>query len=482
MICPFFLYTLAFGGILVPKLDLILTLVCREYLSEEAARDPRFTFTPLDPFGGNEQCNTGKISALATRFTLILSLVAGFLSAIVSPKLGAMSDRYGRRRLLAITTAGGVLSEIVTIVAASYPESVNYRWLVLGAFFEGICGSFTAGMAITHSYAADCTSPSRRAVAFGYFHACLFGGIALGPLLAAAIIKKTGMIIVIFYVAVAAHLTFLLFLIFVIPESLTKKRQLAAQERNRKELLEYASNHAGSNYTYRIADIFKPLKILYPSGDGATALVRRNLIVLSAVDTIIFGTAMGAMTVTVYYSKLIFHWTPYDSNIFVFILNSCRVTGLVVVLPLLNYIFRTRYRNKARRESGVELPEKQSGSDNLDLYVIRASVFLDMLGYAGYATVRTGALFTASGVFASLGGMGSPTLQSALTKHVPHDRVGQLLGATGLLHAFARIISPTVFSLMYAATTDTFPQAVFVTLAGCFFLAFVVSWFIKPHG
>ena len=31
---PFFLLTLAMGGILVPKLNLILSLVCREYFIE----------------------------------------------------------------------------------------------------------------------------------------------------------------------------------------------------------------------------------------------------------------------------------------------------------------------------------------------------------------------------------------------------------------------------------------------------------------
>jgi len=90
-------------------------------------------------------------------------------------------------------------------------------------------------------------------------------------------------------------------------------------------------------------------------------------------------------------------------------------------------------------------------------------------------------LFTVAAIFASFGGIGSPTLQSALTKHVPQDRVGQLLGATGLLHALARIVAPIFFNLLYAATVDTFPQAIFVVLTGCFSIAFTVSWFIKPH-
>ena len=81
----------------------------------------------------------------------------------------------------------------------------------------------------------------------------------------------------------------------------------------------------------------------------------------------------------------------------------------------------------------------------------------------------------------ALGGIGSQTLQSALTKHVPHDRMGQLLGATGLLHALARVVCPLTFNLIYAGTVATFPQAVFVVLSGCFGVGFLFSWFIRPN-
>lgn len=153
----------------------------------------------------------------------------------------------------------------------------------------------------------------------------------------------------------------------------------------------------------------------------------------------------------------------------------------MVVLPLLNYLVRTRRANKQRRESGFALPEPNSGSDNLDLWIIRAAVCFEIVGYGAYATVRTGPLFIVAGILAALGGVGSPTLQSALTKHVPHDRIGQLLGATGLLHALARIICPLIFNLIYAGTVGTFPQAVFVVLSSCFVVGFILSWGIKPH-
>lgn len=418
---------------------------------------------------------------MVTKFTLYMTVIAGILSAIMAPKLGALSDRYGRIRLLIVTSMGGFLTEIITILAASYPDVIHYNWLLAGAMFDGICGSFTAGMAITHAYAADCTPPPKRAVAFGYFHACLFSGIAIGPLIAAFLVKVTGNLITIFYAALGVHTFFILFIVFFVPESLSKKRQLLAREKHAAD----RDSITWDGYTWiwalRKGNILAPLKILWPTGPGSSGHLRANLILLSAVDTIIFGVAMSSMTVLVYYLGFKFGWDTAQTSGFMSVVGACRVAALIIILPLLNYLIRTRRANKQRRESGFALPEPNSGTDTLDLSIIRVSVLLEILGYAGYAFVRTGPLFLLSGAFAACGGIGSPTLQSALTKHVPHDRVGQLLGATGLLHALARVVCPTIFNLIYAQTVGTFPQAVFVVLCACFGVAFLVSWFIRPN-
>ncbi|KUJ14234.1 MFS general substrate transporter [Mollisia scopiformis] len=478
---PFFLFAIAGGGIMVPKLNLILSLVCRGYFIDRSSMDPNFVLAPIMLGGDNPQCRIPEVQALATKFTLYITMISGTLSAIMSPKLGALSDRYGRLRILVITSGGAFLGEIITIAAATYPDSMSYNWLLLGAFCDGLCGSFNAGMAITHAYAADCTPPPKRAVAFGYFHACLFSGIAIGPLIAAFLVKETGSLISTFYFALAVHTFFILFVLTMVPESLTKKRQHQAQERHNAEL--YALGLVERDWVvfFKRANILAPLKILYPTGPGTTAKLRSNLILLSMVDTIIFGVAMGAMTVVVYYLGFQFGWDTAQISIFTSVVNVVRVTALIVVLPTLNYLVRTRRANKQRRESGFAVPEPNSGTDTLDLSIIRAAVCFEIVGYGTYAAVRTGPLFVVAGVMAAMGGIGSPTLQSALTKHVPHDRIGQLLGATGLLHALARIVCPLIFNLIYANTVGTFPQAVFVVLSCCFVVGFIASWGIRPN-
>ncbi|KAE9370812.1 MFS general substrate transporter [Stipitochalara longipes BDJ] len=488
---PFFLLTLAMGGILVPKLNLILTLVCREYLVEsnnnvllKPSIIGTFALKPNLMDLDNEKCRSiPEVQALATKFMTALTITGGALSAVMAPKLGALSDRFGRLRLLIITSFGGFLGEIITILAGTYPDTIHYRWLLVGAVFDGLCGSFTAGMALTHAYAADCTPPPKRAMAFGYFHACLFSGIAIGPLIAALLVRETGSIVTSFYFALAVHTLFIFYVILVVPESLSKKRQLLAREKYAAEIGDRFNNGpVGWKATLKRANILAPLKILYPTGPGSSSAIRRNLILLSAVDTIIFGVAMGSMTVVVYYMGYQFHWTTPEISVFTSMVMSVRVTALVVILPLLNYFFRTRRANKQRRDSGFATPEPNSGSDWLDLSVIRTAIFFEIIGYTGYALTRTSSLFIVSGVVAAAGGVGSPTLQSALTKHVPHDKIGQLLGATGLLHALARIFCPLIFNMIYAWTVvKGLPQVVFMVLSCCFVIGFLFSWFIRPN-
>jgi len=470
---PFLLTTLAFGGIIVPKLNLIKDLICRDYLAEQAYRDPAFSSYPV-LFDGtpNDQCRIPAVQSRATQFMLLGGMISGILSAMTSPKLGALSDRVGRLPVTAITQIGGLTGEIITIVAASHPETFPVYWLYVGFVMDGLCGSFIAGMALSHAYATDCTPPALRSVAFGYFHGILFSGIALGPLISGFIVKYTGNLLSIFYVVLGCHSIFLLSLLLIIPESLSKHRQQAARDRLREK--EESDTRMNVKWLSKLRNYnpFAPLKVLYPTGPGSSRRVRRNLVLLASVDTIMFGVGMGSMTVAILYINFQFGWDTPEQSVFLSSVNICRVLCLMLVLPLVTRLVRGPVSTRK--------PQRQTGCDLLDLNLIRIAVFFDTMGYLGYTLVRTGPLFILSGCVAAIGGIGSPSLQAALTKHVPHDRVGELLGANGLLHALARIVAPVIFNSIYSATVGKFTQAVFLCLTCGFAIAFVVSWFIRP--
>ncbi|KAL8782094.1 MAG: hypothetical protein Q9213_005705 [Squamulea squamosa] len=472
---PFLLATLAFGGVIVPKVNLILALICREYLAEEQLKHPNYRTMPV-MFGiDNPQCRIPAVQSRVSEFTLYGNVITGLLSAITSPKIGAISDRFGRTRMIAFVSSGMLVTEVITILAARMPDTFSVNWLFLGFVCDGLSGSFVASMAITNAYVSDCTPPGKRNVSFGYFHGVLFTGIALGPLIAGYIVKWTGTIVSVFYIAVAAHTFFALFVLLVVPESLNKERQKAAREK--ADFVGIAGGYSASWFSHfkmmlRKYNFLAPLKVLWPSGPGSNSAVRRNLVTLAAVDTIVFGVAMGSMTVVLIYSEFQFGWSTFETSLFVSVVNICRVTNLLVFFPTISRLIR------GPRDSTTM---GHSGSDRLDLYIIRTAIFFDMLGYIGYASVRTANLFVVSGALASVGAMGSPTLQSALTKHVPPEQTGAVLGAVGLLHALARVAGPLIFNSIYSATVGRFTQTVFVCLSSTFFLAFVLSWFIRPH-
>ena len=383
---------------------------------------------------------------------------------------------------MALASCGGLVSEFITILAVKFPQVVDYRWLAMGSVFDGLTGSFTAGSILSQSYTSDCTPPSKRAVSIGYMHACLFTGLAFGPLLAGYFVKWTGSLLSIFYMVLACHSMFVIVIGFIVPESLSKKKQLAAREKWDKAQELRVQTGGSWLSTIQAANPFEPLKILCPTGPGTSPALRRNLVALALNDIIIFGSSQAAGAVIILYSEYMYGWGNFESSRFVSVLSLVRVVALMGIFPIINYFGRVRPAARRRRESGIVPSEKNSGADNLDIWVLRAALTSDILGSIGYTLARSEGAFFLSGMVTAMGGLGSATIQAVVTKHVPSNRVGQLLGAVGMLLALARVLGPLLFNGLYAATVGTFPQAIFALLASLYGVSLLASFAVRPHG
>lgn len=456
----------------MPKTYLILNLICRDYLADRSAADPSYRTHPVILGEQNDECRDAHVQSLVARFQLYSSLLSGIFSALVAPYLGALSDRVGRKKIIALSTAGLFLEEIITICVGTYPDTLSVYWLLVGFVVDGLCGSFMSAMAISFAYATDCTPPERRNVAIGYFHGTLFAGIAIGPILSGFLMKWTGTILSAFYLALACHVFFIVFLLVLIPESVSKDRQLHA--RDKYQILTQETQDVSWWTSLQTYNLFEPLAILWPKGPGTTPALRRNLVLLASIDTIMFGVSMGAMGIILIYPQYVFGWDPIQASEFLSIANICRVAGLLVVLPLVTRYFRPA--GPAGSRSG------HRGADMLDIRIVRVAILLDLIGFAGYATAVSGGMMVAAAMVAAFAGVGSPTLSSAITAHVSPDRTGQVLGAIGLLHGLARVVAPTVFNTIYSFTVGKFTPAVFVCLGSLFMVVFVLSWFLRPGG
>jgi DHA1 family tetracycline resistance protein-like MFS transporter len=134
-----------------------------------------------------------------------------------SPILGALSDRFGRRRVILISLAGSAIDYVVMALAPTL------AWLFIARAIAGL----TAGLlATTNAYVADVTAPEDRAKAFGMVGAAFGLGFILGPAVG-GLLGEFGLRVPFWAAAGLAALNWL-YGMFVLPESRApgKKREV----------------------------------------------------------------------------------------------------------------------------------------------------------------------------------------------------------------------------------------------------------------
>jgi DHA1 family tetracycline resistance protein-like MFS transporter len=135
--------------------------------------------------------------------------IYALMQFIGSPILGSLSDRFGRRRIILIATAGSAIDYTIMALAP------NLVWLFVARTIAG----FTAGIfATANAYIVDVTPPEKRAGAFGTLGAAFAIGFVIGPALG-GVLGKIDIHLPFWFSAGCSALNFFWGL-FVIPESL----------------------------------------------------------------------------------------------------------------------------------------------------------------------------------------------------------------------------------------------------------------------
>jgi DHA1 family tetracycline resistance protein-like MFS transporter len=139
-----------------------------------------------------------------------------FMQFVCSPIIGSLSDRYGRRPVILLSTLGLSLDYVLMALAP------NLWWLALGRIVAGITSSsFTT----VYAYMADVTPPEGRARAYGLIGAAFGGGFILGPLLGGVLGEISPRAP--FWFAAALSGVAFLYGLFVLPESLAADKRMA---------------------------------------------------------------------------------------------------------------------------------------------------------------------------------------------------------------------------------------------------------------
>jgi MFS family permease len=109
---------------------------------------------------------------LTAEWVTVVIALHSLMQFVGAPILGKLSDRHGRRPVLAISMAGHVFAYLLLTVSDSLPLLIASRLL---------SGITSANLAAAYAYISDVTPPARRAAGLARLSAAFALGFALGP-------------------------------------------------------------------------------------------------------------------------------------------------------------------------------------------------------------------------------------------------------------------------------------------------------------
>jgi len=215
---------------------------------------------------------------------------------LCSPIIGSLSDRYGRRSVILISTAGLAADWVLMALAP------NLWWLAVGRMLGGITSSsFTA----VYAYMADITPPEGRARAYGLVGAAFGLGFVAGPALGGVLGEFDPRLP--FWVAAGMSALAFFYGLLVLPESLPKERRMAFSWRRANPLgsLRLLRSHpelaglASVNFLLYFAHhVFSAVYVLYAGHRYGIGSFEVGLMLAAAglLDMAVQGALVGPVT------------------------------------------------------------------------------------------------------------------------------------------------------------------------------------------
>jgi DHA1 family tetracycline resistance protein-like MFS transporter len=212
---------------------------------------------------------------------------------LVSPIVGSLSDRYGRRPVILLSTAGLAIDYLLMALAP------NLWWLAAGRIISGIT---TASFTTVYAYMADITTPENRARGYGLIGAAFSAGFVAGPLLGGVLGEWSPRAP--FWAAAGMSALAFAYGAFVLPESLAPDKRMAVSWTRANPLgaLRLLRSHqeltglAVVNFLLYFAHhVFSAVFVLYAAdryGWGAWQ-VGLLLAMVGALDMLVQGTLTG---------------------------------------------------------------------------------------------------------------------------------------------------------------------------------------------
>jgi MFS family permease len=485
------------------------------------------------------------VQAGAARIQTAFTITMGLLSALTTGWWGHVGERFGRTKVLAIASFGWFLSDSAFILASAPSSPLASHGLavvLLAPVFEGLLGGWSTLQSGTSAYISDCTSSGSRASVFSRFTGVSFLGFSLGPIIGGWLIRNpiffSGQsegqpVTSVFCVAAMASFLNFCFMLFVMPESVTKEQRDRASGRivlnvGVGEVVLRDPNPDRLKLGF-IREFFSPLAVFLPvTVPVAGSTRRRKDWSLTLLTGALFGYMLsaGLYQIKYLYGSHVYSWGPEQLSYYISFMGGNRAVFLLFVFPFVIARFKPKSDlPKTKSVPGVKAAKPKPTKALLareikfDLRLTRISLCLDIVANTAIVLapapssqehalainstdpqfLTSQALFVVSSSIAGWGAGLIPSIHSLalcilqaralLQAELGEDgapaaiadaSTGKLFGALAVLQAIGQmILGPLIFGLIYSGTVATFPKAVFVTAIGILFVALLATLFAR---
>ncbi|KZP19309.1 MFS general substrate transporter, partial [Athelia psychrophila] len=492
---------------ILPLPPIALETTPMDLVVSPALKDTIYFAPPVEGWvvpGGLDECASDpKVQAAVATLTLTLATAQGIIACLTTGWWGALSDRRGRKIVMCCSALGMLYADLnllgVSLFASKLPG--GYWLLLVGPIIEGIMGGMTSGAAAAHAYVSDTTEPTARSRAFSLFLGLFFIGIAAGNTIGSIIIRLTGSVLAVFFVAAGMHLFYAFNVWVILPESRPARLMRSSKILYAEELAglkETQNSGLAQGLLVRLKSTFSflnPLLLLLPTrvpGGNPLKPARRDWsLTLVAASYGLVHTITGLYSYKIQYALAKFSWTSENVGYYLTLMGVNRAACLMLILPLTIKLFKSKSAAPiltADTPDGGPQPRagtKNPHSSQFDLNLTRFATFIDVVSYVLMGFADAALPFT---MFTLLGSMGvgfAPGILAValeLYSRRGETETGKLFGALSVVNALcSRIIGPAVFGFIYIRTVAIFPAAIFMLsglicgVAFCFLLCVNLS-------